>query len=77
MWPVKLPRLGGEEAGADAGLAMAKTACSLRSMGQAGTDADEVADRLGVAARSGTDGGAAVCGSPLPPPGAGGLRYKP
>jgi hypothetical protein len=47
---LKLPRLGGEVSGADAGLAMAETACSLRIDGQAGAEADEVADQLGVAA---------------------------
>jgi hypothetical protein len=47
---VKLPLLGGEVSGADAGLAMAEAAGGLRVDGQAGSEADEVADQLGVAA---------------------------
>jgi hypothetical protein len=47
---VKLLRLRGEEADADAGLAAAETAGGLGVDGQAGADADEVADQLGVAA---------------------------
>jgi hypothetical protein len=36
--------------GADAGLAEAEKPCGLRIDGQAGAEADEVADQLGVAA---------------------------
>ncbi len=47
---MKLPRLRGEVSGADAGLAVAEAACGLGVDGQAGAEADEVADQVGVAA---------------------------
>jgi hypothetical protein len=75
---VKFPRLGGEVRGAAPETNVAETAGGLRVDGDAGADADEVADQVGVAADEAelaaellfSIGG--IPGTPSPPPGAGG-----
>ncbi|HTF65297.1 MAG TPA: hypothetical protein VK638_21700 [Edaphobacter sp.] len=74
---MKLPRFGGSVSGAKSRAGVAETACGLGVDGQAGADADEVADQLGVAADEAELAAELLLPATPSPSRCGRLRYKP